>query len=382
MINWRTIKEQREAVGEKRIALKLVNLINDGKITPDEFSLFGLWEALGRPRLKKQEPIPSGFVSEDDFEITEAMDSSAFPQITGALINKVVTQAYDLAYGAGDQLVESIPSSLREETLVGFGDDSALKEVPEGMDYQEGSITEKYHKIKNRKFGRIIGLTAEMVKFDQTAQMIRRSRRVGEMAKSKKEEIIMNAVLELVSTGEYAAWRPQGTATTLYSNTSTDPFSDSAFDNLGTNALADETDVDEMMQLFAAATDEKGNPITVDPGVLFCGLSLEAVAAKILRSGQAVKLTSPAGVTNIYSGRIVPISSVWVDQKLGTAYWLLGDFKKQFVYTEVFPLQVFQAKSGSTAEFERDVVYRFKARFMGGCGAVSNRYVAMSTGAS
>jgi hypothetical protein len=382
MINWRTIKEQREAVGEKRIALKLVNLINDGKITPDEFSLFGLWEALGRPRLKKQEPIPSGFVSEDDFEITEAMDSSAFPQITGALINKVVTQAYDLAYGAGDQLVEPIPSSLREETLVGFGDDSALKEVPEGMDYQEGSITEKYHKIKNRKFGRIIGLTAEMVKFDQTAQMIRRSRRVGEMAKSKKEEIIMNAVLELVSTGEYAAWRPQGTATTLYSNTSTDPFSDSAFDNLGTNALADETDVDEMMQLFAAATDEKGNPITVDPGVLFCGLSLEAVAAKILRSGQAVKLTSPAGVTNIYSGRIVPISSVWVDQKLGTAYWLLGDFKKQFVYTEVFPLQVFQAKSGSTAEFERDVVYRFKARLMGGCGAVSNRYVAMSTGAS
>ena len=63
-----------------------------------------------------------------------------------------------------------------------------------------------------------------------------------------------------------------------------------------------------------------------------------------------------------------------------SAYWYLGDPKKQFVYTEVFPLQVFQAKKGNDQEFERDVLFRFKSRFMGGCGAVTNRYVMGSTG--
>ena len=30
----------------------------------------------------------------------------------------------------------------------------------------------------------------------------------------------------------------------------------------------------------------------------------------------------------------------------------------------------------------KDIILRYKARFMGGCGAVSNRFVVMSTGAS
>lgn len=382
MVNWKKLNENRIA-GKNEIAFarKVIDWIVEGRLPTEEFSLRGLWEACGCPELRVEQPLSNtGYILEGS-KISEALDSSAFPKITGALINKMVQEAYDLEYGIGFSLVQKFPSSLREETIVGFADDDALREVPEGMPYQEGSITEKYHKIKNRKWGRLISLTEEMVKFDQTGQLTMRARRVGEKAKSKQEEIIMNAVLELVSTGEYAAWRPNGTATTLYSNTSTDPFSTDTLDNVITDTLTDETDLDAAMVLFSAFTDELGDPININPTTLLAGISLMGVAAKILASGQAVKLTLPTGVKNIYAGTIAPLHSAFVDQKLGVKYWLFGDFKKQFVYTEVFPLQTFQHKAGNEQEFERDVIFRFKARFMGGCGAVTNRYVIRSTGA-
>lgn len=359
--------------GEKKFTMNMVNLINEGKITPQEFSVKALWEATGKPDLNKYRIIESRSYSEEEFQ--EAMDSSAFPTITGTLINRVVQDAYDKAYGVADALVTVLPSSLREETIVGFADDYAMQEVDEAMPYQEGSITEKYHRIKNRKFGRIISLTEEMIKFDQTGQMLMRAAQIGEAARVKKERIILDAVLGLVNTGEYAAWRPAGTATTLYSNTSTDPYSGSTFDNLATDALSDETDIDAAMALFAQAKDENGDAIIVTPDTILTGLSRAAIAQKILRSGMNVEKTVPTGTYNMFSGMFNILATPFIDQLVGAGYWWLGAFRKQFVYTQVFPLQVMAAKAGNEKEFENDIVARFKARLMGGCGAVSNRYV-------
>lgn len=380
-MNWRRLQELREADGDKKFAVTMVNLINEGKISPEEFSLKGLWEACGRPNLARESIINTAKIQEGDLEIKESLDSSLFPKITGALINKVVQDSYQLEYGVGDQLVRVLPSSLREETLVGFTEDMELKEVGEGMDYEESAIGEKYHKVKNRKFGRLISLTMESVKFDQTGQMLVRAQRIGEAARYKHEEIIMNAVIELTSSGEYAAWRPAGTAATLYSDTSTDPYSSATLDNNITDTLADETDLDAAITKFAGFTDEKGKYIHVEPKVLLHARALEGKAATILKSGQSVVSNTPAGSTSIWSGRLQPMSTSWVDNQKGSAYWYIGDFKKQFVLTQVFPLQVMQAKAGNEKEFENDIVYRWKARLMEGCGAVTNRYVIQSTGA-
>ena len=360
--------------GEKRFVATMINLINEGEITENDFSLKALYDGIGAPDLRKAKIIENRHITEKDVEITEALSTTAFPKITGALINKVVQQSYDLEYGIGDQLVTVIPSSVRDETVVGFSADMELKEVPEGMEYEEGSFGEKYHKIKNTKKGRIISLTEEMIKFDQTGQMVLQAKRVGEYAKSAREKIILNAVLELTSSGDLAAWRPAGTATTLYSNTSTDPYSDDTLDNLGSEALADETDLDTAMALFSKFTDENGIPIHVNPKVLLVGVSLRGVANKICYSGQAVEKTVPAGSKNIYTGTKV-LATAFIDQELSTTAWFIGDPKKQFVYTEVFPLQVLQAKAGNSDEFKKDIIYSFKARLYGGAGAITNRYM-------
>jgi hypothetical protein len=363
-----------KATREKRFAKSMITLINEGKVPVESFSIKALWQAMGEPKLRESSVIDE--VAVDDIQFTEGLTPSAFPKITGALINKVVQEAYDLEYGVGDQLVTVIPSSVNDETIVGFGEDMQMKEVPAGIEYEEGSITEKYHKIKNTKKGRIISLTEEMVKFDQTGQMVMRARRVGEAAKSDREKTILNAVLGVTNTGLLAAWRPAGTAATLYSNTSTDPYTTATQDNLGAEALVDETDLDTAMALFGAMTDEYGLPMLINPKILFVPLALKGAGYKICYSGQSVKASNPAGVKNIYSDMgVTCLSSSFIDQLVSTTAWYFGDFKRQFVYTEVFPLQVLQAKAGNDQEFERDIIFRFKARYMGGCGAVSNRYV-------
>ena len=371
-MNRDAMKALYESGGEKRFALSMINNINDNKIKVDDINITELWEAMGKPALKRDNIIGNTIVTDMDF--SEAMSSSAFPKITGALINKKVQEAYELESGVGDQLITVVPSTVKDETIVGYANDNTLREVIEGVDYEEGSITEKYHKIKNIKFGRIISLTKEMIIFDQTGQMMLRARQIGESAKSSRELLIMNAVLELTSTGERAAWRPAGTAATLYSSTSNDPYTSGTLDNLGAITLENETDLDEANQLLSQFTDEQGLPMVVTPKILFTAMSLRGVSHKITTSGQAAKLTSPAGLTNIYDG-LTPLDSTFIDQQLAITAWFYGDFKKQFVYTQVWPLQVEQQGRDSEQAFNADVVARYKVGYYGGCGAVSNRYV-------
>ena len=376
-IDWSTMKDRYKRDGELKFMNSIIGLINEGHINEHNFSLKGLWEAMGQPNLKKETAL--GMIMTEK-EFTESMDSSAFPKITGALINKTIQGAYELAYGVGMNLVTVLPSSQKDDTIVGLSAADVLTEVIEGMEYEEGAYAEKYHKIRNRKFGKIIYLTEEMVKFDQTGQFINRARGIGENAKSKQEEIIMDAVLENATTGPYAAWRPAGTSTTLYSNTSTDPYSGSTLDNYIADSLADETDIDSAITQFATFTDEEGQYLNVMPKQLLVAMALGGTAKKVVRSTAAPKLTGSSGIINPYQDAFEIYVSNFVDNKKGAKYWLLGDFKKQFVYTEVFPLQTFQAKPGNTKEWERDIVFGFKTRFMGGCGAITNRYVVMSTG--
>jgi hypothetical protein len=376
-IDWSIMKDRYAKDGEIKFANNIITLINEGDINADNFSLKGLWEAMNRPNLKREFELGK-LINEKEF--TEQMDSSAFPKITGALINKTVQDAYQLAYGVGMNLVTVLPSTQKDDTIVGLTAAGELVEIIEGTEYVETGFSEKYHKIKNRKFGRIIYLTEEMVKFDQTGQFVNRAKNIGENARSKQEEVIMDAVLENASTGAYASWRPAGTSTTLYSSTSTDPYSGSTIDNSITDVLTDETDIDSAITQFATFADEEGHYMNIVPKVLLTSMAKSATAKKIVRSTGSTVATYSSGVINPYKNDFEVYWSPFVDNKKAATYWFLGDFKKQFIYTQVFPLQTFQAKPGNSEEWKRDVILGIKVRFMGGCGAITNRYVVMSTG--
>ena len=360
----------------------MINRINDPKFDTKEFSLGGLYEALGRPNLGKEKEISNRILKEADFEIQESVDSTMFPKITGSLINRVIQEAYNKAQGVTDALVTVIPSSVRDETIVGMTDDHELMEVPEGIEYTRGSIGEKYHKIRNRKWGRIVPLTEEVIKFDQTGQMMMRAAQVGESASIRKDKEIFDKVLSITESGDYASWRPAGTATALYSATSNDPYTSGTIDNEIADVLSDETDLDAAYTAAASFTDEQGEVIMFNPKILLVGAPLRGTANKIINSQSTLIATYNSGVTNPWHNEVQVISSSYVNSLQSATHWYLGDFKKQFIFTEVFPLQTFQAKPGNEKEFDSDVIYQVKARWMGGCGAISNRYVIESNGGS
>ena len=59
---------------------------------------------------------------------------------------------------------------------------------------------------------------------------------------------------------------------------------------------------------------------------------------------------------------------------------IVGDFRRQFVWTEIWPVQTFLQKTDSEAAFERDVVLRVKARYYGGISAVDTVFVTKVDG--
>ena len=60
-------------------------------------------------------------------------------------------------------------------------------------------------------------------------------------------------------------------------------------------------------------------------------------------------------------------------------YWYLGNFRKAFAYMENWPITVTQSASGSEADFEQDIVVRFKASERGVPAVLNPRYVVKCT---
>ena len=86
-----------------------------------------------------------------------------------------------------------------------------------------------------------------------------------------------------------------------------------------------------------------------------------------------------------FDGDNVPGRQVFepfVDEQGGDAKadWYIGDFQRQFVWTEIWPVQTFLQRSESSAAFERDVVLRVKARYFGGISAVDTAFVTKVSG--
>ena len=88
-------------------------------------------------------------------------------------------------------------------------------------------------------------------------------------------------------------------------------------------------------------------------------------------------------LANPIHGMVEVLSSPFIDEQGGAALsdWYLGDFRRQFVWTEIWPVQTYLQRSDSESAFERDVVLRVKARYYGGISAVDTLFVTKVDGA-
>lgn len=402
-----SVKSLIESHGAAGFYHKVVELLNEKKLTPDDFSYRELADACGvlsqlrtlqeSSRLLDHALNSAGALNHLLQESNPGVSSHLFQVVTGELIGRKVIEGYDDDSGfIGDQLVTVIPSSLRNSRIAGFRALAGPTEVSEGHPYEESSFEEKFVTSQESKQGRILSINEELIAFDQTGEINRRAMALGYYLRQERERTIVRAVTDAdAASGKYV-YRPAGIGQSLYaangsnrnfvaeSNTTSPDFAMSV-------PLVDWTDIETILNYRATEVkddriDGDQRPIVVPAKQMLVPEALRGTARSIVHSTE-INVSTADGETrfaNPVHDMLEVLSSPFVDEQGAAAKsdWYIGDFKRQFIWTEIWPVQTFLQRSESSAAFERDVVLRVKARYFGGISAVDTAFVTKVDGAA
>lgn len=378
-----------ESEGTASVVRKLGRALAEGELTAAEFSLRELAEAfMGTRWVQNLAMAQAGGL--ELLEAGDAIDVSAYSNITGQLAYSSILEGYRMAGFIGDQLCRTIPTRLSGEKIPGIGKLTGdAEQVGDGMPYPTvGDAAEDYIETPSTtKRGLIVAVTKEAIFFDRTGLLIDRCNKVGERLGLNREKRILDVVLGV--TNNYK-WR--GTSYDSYQAAT-------PWINLKTGVeLVDWTDVEEAELLFTGMTDpDTGEPIMIGGRKLLCMPFKRFTANRILNATEVIHGDVTDGATvpetrgpNPVAGMgISVLSSALAQARLVAAsvsvanakkYWYYGDFMKAFAYMENWPITVVQAPQNSEAEFNQDIVLRFKASERGVCAVMDPRYVLKLTG--
>lgn len=331
-------------------------------------------------------------------ESNVTLTTNAFQVFTGQLLADFVLEGYmaDESEFIGDSLVTIRRGLMRNRRIAGLTAVGGPLEVDEGFPYSETSFAEKYVTTTESKAGRIMSLTAELILFDQMDEIKAKASTLGHSVRLEREMTILQGVTD-TAAGKYV-YRPNGTPTTLYvadgSHYNYINASNTTSSGYGANVpLTDWEDIDHVLkyratQLKDDRVDGTQRPllgINSGDNVLLVPYSKYSVA-KIIQGGGTLEYSTGSGVnvqhtTNPVMDRIKRVESSEALDTISTADWYFGNFKKQFIWHEIWPVQTsFQGK-GSESDFDRDVEWRIKCRYYGGVNALDHIYVTKVKGA-
>lgn len=415
VINGREVAElmrqsPNKAEGCKRVLAIIRHGLKEKKFTPESVSLKGLGLGLGAidafdmegslRRCAAEARSTEKFHPESFFsESNPGLLSNAFQTITAELVNFAIIEGYNNTSNfIGDQLVTVVPVSLRSTKIPGVTSLGGPSEVAEGHPYPETAFEDKYVTTKESKKGRILSLSEEAILFDQTGMIMMKARESGFEIRQERERVIVRGVQDADGSANYV-YRPSGTGTSLY------PVAGTNMNYIGASntvqgspfasavTLEDWTDIDLVLTYRALHVkddriDGTKRPIAGLSGpdcILLVPEKLRSRAYYIANATEVQKNTNTAVDETRFPNPVKPfiggaLSSPFVDEVNGDN-WYYGNFKKQFIWTEIWPLQTFTQGADSEAAFERDTVFRVKARYYGGISARDTRYVTMVDGA-
>lgn len=388
-----------ESLGPEGFYHKVCGLLNDGRLRVDDFSYYELADACGvLPQLRRlrDAALPEGPLRQLLSEGNPGANARLFQVVTGELISRKVIEGYEDDSGfIGDRLVTILSSRLRNQKIAGFRALAGPTEVHEGHPYEESTFGEKYVTTEESKQGRILSINEELIAFDQTGEINRRAMALGYYLRQERERTIVRAVTDAdAGSGRYV-YRPGGAGAALYpadgshrnwvgaGNTTSTGFASAV-------PLVDWTDIETVLHYRATEVrddriDGSARPVVMPARQLLVPERLRGTALRIVNSTE-IAVSSDAGETkyaNPLHGTLEVLSSPFIDEQGGQAVndWYLGDFRRQFVWTEIWPVQTFLQRSDGEAAFERDVVLRVKVRYYGGISAVDAVFVTKVDGA-
>lgn len=384
-IKYRELKRRYELDGAKKTTAHLSEALGQRQLMPEDFSIRDLAEALvpdGHEWVRSLDPRNSSGVNL--LEAGEGVDVTAFLNVAGQLIYSKIMEAYTQEAFVMSRLVDTIPTRFDGEKIPGIsglsGNDD---EVAPGMPYPSLGFGEDYIETPGTtKRGYIVPVTREAVFFDRTHLVLSRASEVGELLGLHKEKRLLDMLIGV--TNNYK-WK--GTSYNTYQATT-------PWVNVKTgNELVDWTNVDVAEQLFAEILDpHTSEPVLVKATTVLVMPAYRHAAHRVFGaseisytgSGSATttKAANPLGNYRVFESRLAYRRIVASGQSASAAaaWWFLGDFRRAFAYMENWPITVTQSGAGSEADFNQDVVMRFKASERGAAAVINPRYVVKNTG--
>lgn len=373
------------------------------RITLEHVSIRGVAVALGMINPYNNEWNP-GFREQLSGESVAGVPTSSFKTITGELIHQQVIEGYEAGPDEyiGDRLVVTTSMGLRNQKITGVKSLGAPREVLEGHSYTETEYEDKYVTTKETKKGRIVSLTEETVQFDQNGSIMMEARDIGVWARQERERTIIRAVIDADASTD-PVYRPSGVGEALYATDgsnynyigSGNTTAATAFQSA--SPLVDWTDLDLIRRY--RATEVKDDRIDGDQRPIAglngpnCVMLLpeSKVGTAFYIANQTHSTSQPSRAAGAYAqqtpGMVMGmlraeniLSSPFIDE-VNTDDYYYGMFTKQFLWTQLWPLQTFSQGANSEAAFERDTVARFKVRYYGGVTARDSRWVTKVDGA-
>lgn len=384
-LKYRELKRRYDLDGADQTVSHLSEALREGHLKPADFSIRDLAEALvpdGHEWVRLLDPRSAGSVSV--LESTGGVDVTAFLNITGQVIYSKIMEAYTQEAFIVSKLVDTIPTRLDGEKIPGISRiTETIDEVAPGMPYPHLGFGEDYIETPSTtKRGFIVPVTKEAIFFDRTHLVLSRAAEVGEVLGLNKEKRLVDLVIGV--TNNYK-WK--GTTYNTY-QTST-PW----INSLATNELVDWTNVDKAEQLFADMLDPNtGEPILVRGTTVLVMPAYRHAAHRVFSAAEltftaagsttATVSANPLSGYRVFDSRLAyrRIIAAGIAAATAKKYWFVGDFRRAFAYMENWPITVTQAPLGSEAEFNNDIVLRFKASERGAAAVLNPRYVVKNTG--
>jgi hypothetical protein len=379
------LKRRYELDGPQKTTAHLSEALRQRQLRPHDFSIRDLAEALipdGHHWVRMLDPRSASGVS--ILEAGDGVDVTAFLNITGQVIYSAIMDAYTQEAFIVSKLVSTVPTRLDGEKIPGIGNiGDQSEEVSPGMPYPNVGFGEDYIETPSTtKRGLIVPVTKEAIFFDRTNLVLSRAAEVGEVLGLNKEKRLLDLVI-----GQTNNYKWLGTNYDTYQTAS--PW----VNVLTGNALADWTNVDAADQLFADILDPNtGEPVLVSASTVLVAPAYRLAAQRIFYSSEVWSDSNGGATTTVAAN---PLSKYTVsDSRLmyrrilnagiseadAKKWWFLGDFRKAFAYMENWPITVAQSPLNSEAEFNNDIVVRFKASERGAAAVINPRFVVKCTG--
>jgi len=384
-LNYRELKRRYELDGPEQTVRHLCEALTNRDLAPDDFSIRDLAEALvpdGRQWVRMLDPRASGGVSV--LESADGVDVTAFLNVTGQVVYSKILDSYAQEAFVASRLVQTIPTRLDGEKIPGVTRVADLiDEVGPGMPFPHLGFGEEYIETPSTaKRGFIVPVTKEAIFFDRTHLVLSRAAEVSEILGLNKEKRLLDLIVGVTNN-----YTQNGSTFNTY-NAAT-PWKNL----LAANELVDWTDVDAAEQLFAEILDPAtGEPVLVRGATVLVMPAYRHAAHRVFKAAEitytatgaatATTAANPLGNYRVHESRLAyrRILASGVAAADAKKWWFIGDFRKAFAYMENWPITVTQAPLGNEADFNNDVVLRFKASERGAAAVLNPRYVVKCTG--